>query len=292
MDFKANFERYRQQVDEAIDRHIPSAAARPPRLHEAMRYSIEAGGKRLRPILCLASADLFSAGQRALPAAVALECLHTYSLIHDDLPSMDDGQLRRGLPTCHRKFGEAVAVLAGDALLTLAFSLLAEHYRDEPALAVDLVSDLGLAAGSQALIAGQTEDIEGEHVSCTAEQLDFIHLNKTAALISAALKMGGRIGRAPDEDIKRLAELGRRVGLAFQIIDDILDETADAAELGKTTGSDARSGKRTYPRIHGMETSQSIARQHTREAVALCRLLPGDSQFLAALVERLEHRLK
>lgn len=292
MDFNAKSEQYRLRVEEGIEHLLPPSRARPARLHQAMRYSLEAGGKRLRPILCLSAAELFDPSADATPAAVALECLHTYSLIHDDLPCMDDGKLRRGRPTCHRQFDEATAVLAGDALLTHAFGLLAESYSQEPALATALVSDLALAAGSRALIAGQAEDMEGEDVDCTPEQLDFIHLNKTAALIAASLKMGARIGGASQADLEQVAALGQRIGLAFQIIDDILDETSNEAALGKTTGSDARSGKRTYPRLHGLEKSREIARQHTLAALNLSDRLPGDTAYLVDLVRQLEHRLK
>jgi geranylgeranyl diphosphate synthase, type II len=292
MDFKAKFEHYRLLTEEGIVTLVPPAETRPARLHGAMRYSLEAGGKRLRPVLCLAAADLYGSASSALPAAVAIECLHTYSLIHDDLPCMDDGELRRGRPTCHRQFDETTAVLAGDALLTFAFALLARHYSGERALAGPLVGDLAEAAGSEALIAGQAEDIEGENNGCTPEQLDFIHLNKTAALLSASLVMGGRIGGADLEQVENLREIGRHTGLAFQIVDDILDETGSEASMGKTAGNDARSGKRTYPRLHGLEASRQAARHHTRTAIARCAALPGGAPFLAAVVEQLEHRLK
>ena len=292
MDFKEKFDLYRRQIETAIDRHVPDASTRPERLHSAMRYSLEAGGKRLRPILCLAAADLFDRAEDAVPAAVAIECLHTYTLIHDDLPCMDDAELRRGRPACHRQFDEATAVRAGDALLTHAFGLLAESYAHRPALAASLVADLAAATGSRALIAGQAEDIEGENRDCTPEQLDFIHLNKTAALISAALRMGARIGDAETADIEKLSDIGRHAGLAFQIIDDILDEISDDRALGKTTGNDARAGKRTYPGLHGLDASRVRAREHTATALSLIKELPGDLVFLSSLVQQLEHRLK
>jgi geranylgeranyl diphosphate synthase, type II len=291
MDFKAIFEQYRLRVESGIEGHLPPANTRPERLHQAMRYSLEAGGKRLRPILCLAASDLFPTSKDAIPAAVAIECLHTYSLIHDDLPCMDDGELRRGRPTCHRQFDEATAVLAGDALLTHAFGLIAESYAATPALAAGLVADLATAAGSRALIAGQAEDMEGENSACTPDQLDFIHLNKTAALIAASLKMGGRIGGGTPQELQRLEEAGRRVGLAFQIVDDILDATSDTAALGKTAGNDARNGKRTYPRLHGLEASRECARGHTSTALRICENLPADPSFLVALIQQLEHRI-
>lgn len=294
MDFKAKSEEYRQQVEEAIDRFLPPAETRPARLHQAMRYSMKAGGKRLRPMLCLAAANLSAETGRpgALPAAVAIECLHTYSLIHDDLPCMDDAELRRGRPTCHRQFDEWTAVLAGDALLTYAFELISTEYASDPALANDLTRELSSAAGSRRLIGGQVEDILGERSSFTAEQLDFIHLNKTAALLAASLTMGARIGHGRAETMETCREIGRKTGVAFQIVDDILDATSDEAALGKTAGGDAKTDKTTYPKIHGIEESRGIARTYTREAAELCARLPGQGEFLAALIRTLEHRIK
>lgn len=292
MDFKAKSERYRSRIEAAIDEYLPPIDTRPGRLHEAMRYSMEAGGKRLRPMLCLAAADLFETTANPLPAAVALECIHTYSLIHDDLPCMDDAELRRGHPTCHRKFDEWTAVLAGDALLTYAFELLATRYADNPELANDLTRDLAVTAGSRRLVGGQVEDILGEHSAYTPEQLDFIHLNKTAALLATSLAMGARVGGADTDLIKICREIGQKAGIAFQIIDDILDATSDEAALGKTAGGDAKTGKLTYVTLHGIAESRRIARAYTRDAASLCTRLPGEGEFLAALIAKLEHRLK
>ncbi|MEX2382196.1 MAG: polyprenyl synthetase family protein, partial [Opitutales bacterium] len=258
MDFKAKTERYRSRIEEAIDRHLPPLDARPRRLHEAMRYSIQAGGKRLRPMLCLTAADMFGAASDPLPAAVALECVHTYSLIHDDLPCMDDGQLRRGHPTCHRKFDEWTAVLAGDALLTYAFELLSTGYAGNSVLANDLTRELAGAAGSRRLLGGQVEDILGEHSSYTSEQLDFIHLNKTAALLASSLALGARVADADPEQMEACRQIGQKAGIAFQIIDDILDATGNDASLGKTAGGDAKSEKTTYVKIHGIDESRRI----------------------------------
>lgn len=291
MDFKEKAEEYRRQVEKAIDHYLPPPETRPARIHQAMRYSMEAGGKRLRPMLCLATADVPGAIADPRPAAVAIECLHTYSLIHDDLPCMDDGELRRGRPTCHRQFDEWTAVLAGDALLTFAFELLSTEYAANPLLANTLTGELAAVAGSRRLIGGQVEDILGEQSTYTAEQLDFIHLNKTAALLSGSLVMGATIANNETKILERCREIGRKTGIAFQIIDDILDETGDEASLGKTAGGDVKTDKTTYPKIHGIEESRRIARACTREAAELCRQIPGTGEFLAALVRKLEHRL-
>ena len=322
MEFTAQLQAYREQVELGLAQLVPPATTRPARLHQAMRYSLEAGGKRLRPVLVLATADLFANADRsahagpvitqskiedrkskipaALPAAVALECLHTYSLVHDDLPCMDDDDLRRGRPTAHKQFDEATALLAGDALLTLAFQLLARHYAEAPPLCAALTGVLAEAAGSEHLIGGQMEDLLAEKKSdATADELDFIHLNKTAAMITAALLAGGLCGAhaataGPDMIEARLALLrmaGRHLGLAFQIVDDILDATADRATLGKTPGKDAQAGKTTYVKLHGLDASRQFARQHTDAALAELANLPGDKSFLAALVESMAGRI-
>ena len=291
MEFKITFETYTAQVEKAIDRHLPSPDTRPARIHQAMRYSMQAGGKRLRPVLCLAAAEIMGTRIDPLPAAVALECIHTYSLIHDDLPCMDDGQLRRGQPTCHRQFDEWTAVLAGDALLTYAFELIARHYQADPALGLRLTRELAETAGSRRLIGGQVEDILGEKSDYTTEQLDFIHVNKTAALLSSSLVMGGMVAEAGEKTLTLLRDIGRHTGIAFQIIDDILDATGNTTSLGKTTGGDAKTEKTTYIKVHGLDESRRLARSYTQEATNLCHQLPGNSGFLTALIQKLEHRL-
>ena len=183
MEFKEKLAAFRSRIDSAIDQLTPASNTRPSRVHEAMRYSLSAGGKRIRPSLVLASSELFESQVDPLPAAVAVECLHTYTLIHDDLPAIDDSNLRRGLDTCHIRFDEATAILAGDALLTYAFELLAKHYSSEPSLAVELIATLSETAGSQKLIGGQMEDVLGENYSVGETELEYIHLNKTSALI-------------------------------------------------------------------------------------------------------------
>lgn len=259
-----------------------------------MRYSLEAGGKRLRPALVLAAAELFgAANDLALPAAVAVECVHTYSLIHDDLPCMDNDDLRRGRPTAHKQFDEATALLAGDALLTHAFALLATSYAATPALAVALVRELADAAGSRRLIGGQMEDLLAEKKShATPDELEFIHLNKTAAMIEAALVMGGSVGQASKDDLATLRLVGRHVGLAFQIVDDVLDATASTETLGKTAGKDAKAGKTTFVKVHGIETSRRLAREYTASAQTELQVLPGDKTFLNSLIETMGARSK
>jgi geranylgeranyl diphosphate synthase, type II len=302
MDFPAELKRHIARIERGIELHVPSAETRPVRLHAAMRYSLQAGGKRLRPVLMIAAADLFEKygtieGETLpdlldpLPAAVAIECIHTYSLIHDDLPCMDNDDLRRGRPTVHKAFDEATALLAGDALLTHAFFLLATAYDAEPILAHRLIRELSEAAGSRRLVGGQMEDLLAEkNADATREELEFIHLNKTAAMIEASLVMGGIIGRAGERNLTTLREAGRHLGLAFQIIDDILDATADSATLGKTAGKDAKAGKTTYVKLHGLAASRQIATEHTASAQNALATLPGDITFLRLLVDTMASR--
>jgi len=290
MDFAAQLSQLRHEAEQALDRFVPAAQARPSRLHAAMRYSLEAGGKRIRPVLVLAAADLFGRRVDAAAAAVAIECVHTYSLIHDDLPALDNDDLRRGRPTCHKAFDEPTAILAGDALLTHAFALLASHYSDRPQLATALVRALGHAAGSTELIGGQMEDIEAEKTPATRDQVEFIHNGKTAAMIAVSLGFGGLIGGAAPEQLESLSRLGREVGLAFQVIDDVLDATATSAALGKTAGKDAQAQKATMVRVLGLDGARERAAAHTAAALAELSKLPGDTAFLRALVESLLHR--
>ena len=294
MDFPALLAASVARVEAGLDRYLPAASERPARLHAAMRYSLMGGGKRLRPVLLLAAADLSATGPAKadpVPAAVAVECLHTYSLIHDDLPCMDDDDLRRGRPTAHKAYDEATAVLAGDALLTHAFALLGHSYAERPALATALVRELGEAAGSRHLIGGQMEDLLAEgKASATADELDFIHLNKTAAMIEASLVMGGLTGGLAEPQLTTLRTAGRQLGLAFQIIDDILDATADTATLGKTAGKDAKDGKTTYVKLHGLEASRRFAGECTDRALAAIASLPGDTFFLRTLVTTMAKR--
>jgi len=285
MDFSTKLNTFAAQTELALEKLLPPAATRPARIHEAMRYSLQAGGKRLRPALLLSAAELFGGGQHdPLPAAVAIECVHTYSLIHDDLPCMDNDDLRRGRPTAHKQFDEATALLAGDALLTYAFDLLTRHYPADPGFA--LVRELADAAGSRRLIGGQMEDLLAEKkTDATAAELEFIHLNKTAAIIEASLVMGALTAAAPPDALASLRDFGRELGLTFQIVDDILDATADTATLGKTPGKDAKSGKTTFVNLHGLDGARRHARAHTQAALTALAKLPGDTAFLRQLVE-------
>ncbi|HTB63708.1 MAG TPA: farnesyl diphosphate synthase [Opitutales bacterium] len=290
-DFPTELKRQRARVEAAIEKWLSPAKTRPAVLHEAMRYSMLAGGKRLRPLLVLAGSQLYPSKLDPFPAAVAVECLHTYSLIHDDLPCMDDSDLRRGLPTCHKKFGEATALLAGDALLTYALWLLAEAYKKHPPVAAELVRLLGDASGSTKLIGGQMEDLLGEKGPPSAERLDYIHHNKTAALIIASLLMGLRLSDAKPAKFKIMFEVGQNLGLAFQAIDDILDATASAEVLGKTPGLDERHGKLTYASLYGLDKARKKAKALTTAAVRGAEKLGGDNWFLLSLIRELEHRV-
>jgi geranylgeranyl pyrophosphate synthase len=293
MDQAAKLQLLVSRVEVGIDRLLPPASEPSTRLHQAMRYSMQAGGKRLRPVLVLAAWELFEGpdGADPVPAAVAVECVHTYSLVHDDLPCMDNDDLRRGRLTAHRAFDEATALLAGDALLTRAFAILAESYLPRPALAASLVAELAGAAGSRRLIGGQMEDLLAERSpGATEEGLRYIHLNKTAAMIEASLVMGALCAGAPRDGVGALREAGRELGLAFQIVDDILDATSDSATLGKTAGKDARAGKATYVTVHGLDRARRIAREHSDAAIAALRRLPGNTAFVTTLAEDLVGR--
>lgn len=288
MEFKEKLIDYVVRVEAAFSELLPSGSARPTRIHQAMLYSLSAGGKRIRPALVLAAAEHFDHTRNAIPAAVAVECLHTYTLIHDDLPAMDDSDLRRGRPTCHVEFDDATAVLAGDALLTLAFEILSTQYAGEPKIAVKLVKILSQASGSQRLIGGQMEDILGETRSLNEDELAFIHLNKTAALIEASLEMGAVIGGANADQIESIREYGRCIGLGFQIVDDILDATSDESTLGKSVGADAAANKTTYVSIHGLEKSRSYAASLAEKAYRICDEL--GTPFLKELALHLNER--
>src|SRR5579863_9824457 len=262
MNLPAFFEEDRAAVDAALDRLMPGENAPPPSIHRAMRYSVQAGGKRVRPILCLESARIFTADVSAvLPVACALEFIHTYSLIHDDLPALDNDDLRRGHPTCHKQFGEAIAILAGDALLTLAFETLAAA-PVEPVRRVALIAEIASAAGTRdGMVGGQVADLEAEKQPVTADMLEYIHKSKTAALIRASILAGAISAGAAASDIARLRRFGDQIGWAFQVTDDILDVEESSAALGKTAGKDQAQQKATYPALFGLEKSHDFARE-------------------------------
>jgi geranylgeranyl pyrophosphate synthase len=271
---------------------LPSREIKPARLHEAMRHSSEAGGKRLRPVLLLAAHDLFPGNRDPMAAALAIECIHTYSLIHDDLPAMDDSDTRRGQPSCHKAFDEVTAILAGDALQPMAFELLAKGYQDIPEVAVDLVRMLAETAGSEQLVGGQMQDLLSEGEEPDAENLEYIHQNKTAAMIRASLQMGFRLGeKGEDSNLMNLmAEAGLSLGLAFQAVDDLLDVTRTSEELGKDAAHDAECGKVTWVGLLGEEKARELATQHTEDALGKLEEVGGDNAFLLELVRRMLER--
>lgn len=292
-ELKRQLEIRRLKVEEAIKKYLPAEDTRPAIVHKAMHYSMEAGGKRIRPMLLLAAHEMFPSEVDPLPACVAIECLHTYSLIHDDLPCMDNSDLRRGKPTCHKQFDETMALLAGDALLTYSFELLASAYKDNPKVAAGLVLDLAEAGGSRKMIGGQVEDVLGEREGkMTPERLEFIHDNKTAALITAAVTMGIRLADDYSQQKLEIARrIGKNVGLAFQVIDDILDVTSDDATMGKTTGLDAANGKMTYVSLYGIDRSRQIAAELTAAAIADTKQLSKNSEFFEALITYMLNRI-
>ncbi len=248
---------------------MPPESTPPASIHRAMRYSVSAGGKRLRPILCLESARMFQASPTGIEnVACAFEFIHTYSLIHDDLPALDNDDLRRGKPTCHKQFGEATAILAGDALLTLAFQVLAAA-DVESRRRVEIISEVARVAGTvRGMIGGQVADLEAGGKTIRPEELEYIHQSKTAALISGAILTGALCGGAAVEDVARLRRFGETIGWAFQVVDDILDVEESSAALGKTAGKDQAQKKATYPSIHGLEKSRGIAKELASKARA------------------------
>ncbi len=259
----------RRLIEDALDRYLPSTTCRPERLHEAIRYSVLAPGKRLRPILVLASAE--SVGGRpedVLPTACALECIHAFSLIHDDLPCMDNDDYRRGRLTNHKVYGEAMAMLAGDALLTFAFELIAENAAVVPGeRIVPVVKMISVATGTAGMVGGQVIDIESEGKDISSDTLQFIHAQKTGALLTASSLAGALLCGANDAQQESLKQYGRSIGLAFQIADDILDVVGDQEKIGKPVGSDEKSDKATYPKLFGLEESRRMAHAEVAKAV-------------------------
>jgi geranylgeranyl diphosphate synthase type II len=276
------------EVNEWLDRLVPSETTPPEQLHRAMRYSLLAGGKRLRPALVLAAGEAFGADTDDLmPAACAIEMIHTYSLIHDDLPAMDNDDLRRGRPTCHKAFGEAVAILAGDALLTQAFRVLAaDAPKRDAERQVRVIREVATAAGTvEALIGGQMADIESEGENVDGSTLEYIHRSKTGAMITASVVVGGIVAGANGDQIEKLRAYGQRIGLAFQIADDILDVTSTSERLGKTPGKDQVANKATYPAIHGIAASQTRARELVEKAVGIVSSLGLKTQVLEEIAQ-------
>ncbi|MBT3350193.1 MAG: polyprenyl synthetase family protein [Nitrospinaceae bacterium] len=279
--------RWTGRVEETIDRLVPESGGEPPEMFKIMRYSLFAGGKRLRPILCVAGTEAVGGEPEAiLPAACALECIHTYSLIHDDLPAMDDDDFRRGNPTSHKVFGDAAAILGGDGLLTLAFKMMTGAEMTRAAggeRIIEAIKVLADAAGASGMVGGQLLDIRaGGRVNEPAELVE-IHRRKTGAMIRASVYMGGLLGGGGDDEMAALSRYGERAGLAFQIVDDILDVEGDAELMGKATGGDAAQDKATYPALHGLEASKEMARQVVDEALEALVAFPDGAPALAAL---------
>jgi geranylgeranyl diphosphate synthase type II len=290
-----DFERYmterRQEVDALLDQRLPSPSLRPQVIHEAMRYSVFAGGKRIRPILCMAAAEV-AAGryQAALLPGAAIEILHTFTLIHDDLPAMDNDDLRRGQPTCHIRFGEANAILAGDALLTMAFEWLAACEAPSPYRPGELILELSRASGSTGVIGGQVEDLAAEGKTPTPEQLHYIHTHKTGDLIRASVRIGAIAAGARADQLAAITRYGEVVGHAFQITDDILNATSDATTLGKGVGTDAQRGKATYVAVYGLDEARRRSESMAAEAKQALAGLGQSAEPLLALADYAVHR--
>jgi len=262
MDFPTWMSAIQARTEIALERFLPVSTAAPARLHEAMRYAVLGGGKRVRPLLCHAAGEAFAADPARLDvAACAVELIHVYSLVHDDLPCMDDDVLRRGKPTCHVEYDEATALLVGDALQTLAFQVLADH-----GATTAMVALLAQAAGSRGMAGGQAIDLAATGQTLTLEELEFMHIHKTGALIRAAVLLGAQVGGADDDALRRLAQFAGRAGLLFQVVDDILDAEASTATLGKTAGKDAAQNKPTYVSLLGVGRARELAAELRTEA--------------------------
>lgn len=297
--FITQYTTWQNDINTFWPKYLPAENIPPIPLHKAMHYSLKSGGKRLRPILVLATHALWENEQSLdpMPAAIAIEYIHTYSLIHDDLPCMDNSQLRRNHPTCHKTFGEATALLAGDALLTQAFLTVSENYPSH--IALKLIQLLAKASSSTEMIGGQMADLlaEKNHLhthNSPEETLQFIHSKKTCALITSALEMGAALSAAPLDNhiLSILRKLGQTIGLLFQIVDDILDITTDENILGKTTGQDLLLDKLTYPKLYGLEKSKHIAHTCVEESLNYYQQLNNKNHFIKDLILSLEHRLQ
>lgn len=286
MDFKEELQKKAAFVEEALERCLPPADTYPPLIHQAMRYSVMGGGKRLRPALVMAGAEAVGGNAvDVLPAACALELIHTYSLVHDDLPAMDDDDYRRGKLTNHKVYGEAAAVLAGDALLTLAFQLLAENKGSRPENVIRVIHEIALGAGTLGLIGGQVVDTFSAGEGIGEETLEYIHRHKTGALYRVSVRAGAILAGARETELASLTEYAEHLGLAFQIKDDILDIEGDEKKIGKPVGSDIKNKKATYPSLFGMEKSQEKARLAAAHAQATLMPFGKEADFLRMLVQ-------
>ena len=287
---RQQYERAVRAVDTTIEGYFSHDAAVPEVLREAMLYSLRAGGKRLRPVMVILACEACG-GQEvvAMPAAAAIEMIHTYSLIHDDLPAMDNDDFRRGQPTSHKVFGDGIAILAGDALLTYAFNILAVHTKND-SLARRLILELSHGAGAAGMIGGQVTDLAGQNTDGDLETVKYIHIHKTAVMFRAATRMGAICAETDQRYIDLLGDYGLKLGLAFQIIDDLLDVTGTPEELGKQTRKDQQAGKLTYPSVLGEEESRNQAEKLKNEALAIIKPFGEKGQMLQYLAEILVNR--
>ncbi len=263
MDISEYLSASKGRVDEYLERLLPAEPTEPSTIHRAMRYSVFAGGKRIRPILVLASGESLAGDcDLLLHIGAGIEMMHTYSLIHDDLPALDNDDIRRGLPTCHKVFGEAIAILAGDSLMTRCYQILADLPKASDSTKIDIIREIAAATGTiKGMIGGQVVDLESEGKSVSAAALEYIHDSKTGALLRACVRCGAMAAGAGMEELRTLTEFGNKIGLAFQIVDDILDITSSSEMLGKTAGKDAKVKKATYPAFYGIENSRQKARE-------------------------------
>ena len=287
MTLKAYLAARAKEVDAALDRYLPKAKEKPASIHAAMRYTVFAGGKRLRPILALAAAEACGGEpEHALAPACAVEVLHTYSLVHDDLPCMDDDVLRRGKPTVHMQYDEPTALLVGDALQSLAFQLLSEHrLADDARTQLDMVKTLAVAAGSRGMAGGQQIDLEATGKALTLPELEFMHVHKTGAIIRAAVLLGASCGEISPERKERLDHYAKAIGLAFQVVDDVLDYDASTATLGKTAGKDSKQGKPTYVSAMGLPQARQFAEELRAQAHAALRGIGAPARRLAEVAD-------
>ncbi|UNC92543.1 polyprenyl synthetase family protein [Candidatus Contubernalis alkaliaceticus] len=291
MEIELYLKQRKELVDDALDRFLPPKKTYPDIIHDSIRYSIFAGGKRLRPILTLAVGDVYHQDLSLfLPAACALEMIHCYSLIHDDLPAMDDDEYRRGKLTNHKVYGEAMAVLAGDALLTMAFDVLSWDSVIDPQVTLKVIQEIAFASGTRGMIGGQVVDLKSEGRPVGAETLDYIHRKKTGALINASVRVGGIIAGAAEAELERLTRYGECLGLAFQIIDDILDIEGEEEKLGKKTGMDTWKEKATYPGIHGLSAAKEKVKELYNESLRAVEVFEARGEVLKILAHFLVNR--
>ncbi|MDK2986401.1 MAG: geranylgeranyl diphosphate synthase, type [Clostridia bacterium] len=289
MDLQLYLQEKRNYINSVLDKILPPETTYPESIHKAMRYSVFAGGKRLRPILTIAAAEACGgSADNVIEAACALELIHTYTLIHDDLPAMDDDDYRRGKLTCHKVFGEAIAILAGDALLTYAFQILARASLENKVnnnINLENILYIAKSVGSQGLIGGQVVDLESENKSLNEDILNYIHKNKTAALFKAAIKTGGVVAGANEEMLAALDDYAQFYGLAFQITDDILDIEGDSKEIGKSVGSDEKNNKLTYPSLYGIEKSKTMAEDNINKAIESLAIFGTKAEALCEIAK-------